>query len=297
MSNDARTVPQILAGLEDRGIATEGLSPVGVRPTLGRYIGQLWERRHFIWADSRHRVATQNSRNLLGNLWLVLRPMCDAAIYFVVFGLILQADRGVGNFAAYVVIGVLMFRSTMRSISQGPTTLRSGRSMIRAFSFPRAALPISSEIRDGLQMFWTIAVMLVMVMVLPPHEMPQTAWLWVAPIFALQCVLNLGISFVMARIGFLLPDVTQLMTMLGRVLMYGSGVIFPIDNYLTHPTAAAIIQANPIYQMLSMYRGVLMDGTAPAAQSWIILGAWAVGLFVAGFLFFWRGEATYGGER
>ncbi|WP_422115736.1 hypothetical protein [Brachybacterium sp. UNK5269] len=113
----------------------------------------------------------------------------------------------------------------------------------------------------------------------------------------MQWALNLGITFIMARVGFRFPDTVQLMSFVSRVLMYGSGVIFPIDQMLTHPVANAVIEANPIFQMLRMYRQVLMDGTAPPAESWMILGGWAGGLLLFGFLFFWRGEASYGDEQ
>src|SRR5699024_2799834 len=186
MPSGSKTAQMIVARLEAHGLQAKGLTPVGVRPSLGEYLAQLWQRRHFIWTDARHRVATQNSRNHLGSVWLVLRPMLDALLYFVVFGLILNMSRGVDTFAAYVVIGILMFRSTMRSISQGTSTLRSGRSMIRAFSFPRASLPISAELRDMLQMQYTIGIVLMMIMLIPPHELPRISWLLILPIYALQ---------------------------------------------------------------------------------------------------------------
>jgi teichoic acid transport system permease protein len=132
---EARAASQVVQALEARGLSTEGLSPVGVRPPLDEYLRELWDRRHFIWMDSRHRLATKNARNRLGRIWLVLRPVLDAALYFVVFGLIISGARGgIENFAAYVVVGILMFQSTMRSISQGPGLIRggsAGRSVMR----------------------------------------------------------------------------------------------------------------------------------------------------------------------
>jgi teichoic acid transport system permease protein len=180
--------------------------------------------------------------------------------------------------------------------------------MIRAFSFPRAALPITAEIRDALQMGYTFAVILVMIMLIPPiqgpgddwflpGEKPELTWFLVIPIFVLQFLLNMGISFFMARLGFVLPDISQTMTVVGRLLMYSSGVIFPIDRYLTNPAVAAIIQANPIYRLIQMYRQVLIDGTVPPPEAWAVLGLWSVGLLLFGFVYFWRGEATYGDER
>lgn len=298
MANDVRTARQIVDALDARGLQAENLSPVGVRPSLSEYLSQLWDRRHFIWMDARHRVATQNSRNRLGGLWLLLRPLLDALMYYLIFGIILsRVLEGVDNVPAFIIVGILMFRSTMRSISTGPAILSSGRSMIRAFSFPRASLPIAAELRDTLQMQYTIAVVLLLVMVIPPYESPEWTWFLVLPIYALQFFLNLGISLFTARIGFMIPDVSQLMSFVGRFMMYGSGVIFPIDKWSDHPAVMAIIQANPVYHMVVMYREVIIDGTVPAPEHWMILGAWACGLTLFGFLYFWQGEATYGGEQ
>ncbi len=298
MAIDVKKAPELMRALQDQGIDTANLSPIGVRPRLGTYLADLWERRHFIWMDARHRVATQNSRNRLGNAWLLLRPLLDAGLFFVIFGVILSATRtSIENYAAYIVIGVLMFQSTMRSIAQGPSIMQSSKAMVRAFSFPRAALPISAEIRDTLQMVYTVLTVLILIVVIPPHEWPQWTWLLIAPIFVLQFALNLGISFITARIGYSIPDIAQVMSVAGRFLLYGSGVIFPIDRFVNHPIVVSAIEANPIYQFITMYRQVLMDGTVPSLDSWLILGGWAFGLLVVGFLFFWLGEASYGGGQ
>ena len=74
--------------------------------------------------------------------------------YFVIFALILKVDRGMENFPAFIIIGVLMFRSTMRRSAEAHQ-LHSRKAMIRAFTFPRASLPISAEMRDALQMIFT----------------------------------------------------------------------------------------------------------------------------------------------
>src|SRR5699024_7914673 len=139
---------------------------------------------------------------------------------------------GIEHCRAYGGVGVLTLQATMRSGARVRGLLGRRSAMIRAFSFPRAAIPISWAVRDALQMRFTLPVALVMIMVIPPNEMPGWTWLLVAPIFALQMILNLGIAFLLARVGFVFPDASQLMGVVARFLMYGSGVIFPVEHYL-----------------------------------------------------------------
>ena len=64
-------------------------------------------------------------------------------------------------------------------------------------------------------MVYTTATMIVMIMVVPFHESPEFTWLLVPVIFVFQFFLNLGISLVMARVGFIFPDTAQFMSLIG----------------------------------------------------------------------------------
>src|SRR5690625_5096855 len=129
MANQPKLTFEIVRG--------EVLEPVSVRTDLATYIRELYERRHFILADSRARVASRGRQMILGQAWLVLKPMLDAGVYLIVFGLVLQTSRGIDFFLGYLIIGVFLFQFTARSLSQGANSLVDGRALIRAFRFPR----------------------------------------------------------------------------------------------------------------------------------------------------------------
>ena len=296
MVNEGRAFAELTRALDARGQDPRNLAPIGVRPPIGEYVRQLWERRHFIWYDSRQRAATQESRSKLGNAWLLLRPMLDAAFYWLIFGVLIGADRGVENFPAFIVIGILMYRSTASAITSGTGSMRAGRAMIRAFSFPRASIPISNVLQSALTAVVTTAAMCVAIILIPPHALPQATWPLIIPIFVLHMAMNLGITFITARIGFHLPDVSNIMSVLSRILMYTSGVIFPIERFIQDSTVAFFITLNPLYRVIDMARTVLIDGDVPGLDSWLILSAWIVVLTGGGFLYFWRGEEIYGRE-
>lgn len=296
MANEVKNASEVIDALERSGLDPSNLFPIGVRPPLGVYLRQLWARRRFIWYDSRQRTATENSRNILGNAWLILRPLIDAAFYFVIFGLLIKATRGVDNFPAFIITGVLVFRATAAAIGGGANLMRSNRSMIRAFNFPRASIPIASVLQSAMTAAFTMVAMCVAIWIAPPFAHPQITWFLLVPIFALQMLLNLGITFFTARIGFHLPDMANVLSVLSRLLMYGSGVIFPIERFITNDTVREIVTLNPVYRILDMARVALIDGNVPTLDSWLIVIAWTVFLLVLGFVYFWRGEESYGRE-
>lgn len=272
------------------------LKRVGERPPLRSYLAELWDRRLFIYVGARGEASTTHSRDRLGLLWLIIRPLLDAAFYFVIFALLLKVDRGMENYTAWLLVGLFMFQFTQRSMSAGVSLVRSSKSMIRAFAFPRASLAISNVTRELMLAMPSFLVMIILIAVIPPHALPTGYVLFMIPLLAIQLLLNLGLVLLLGRLGAMLPDFARLMSFIQRVLFYGSGVIIPITNFPLPPAVESIITGNPLFVMLEMYRSLLVYGEAPQGGQWLYLLAWAVGVLVVGFFAFWWAEEKYGRE-
>lgn len=283
--------------VEDLFGETKNLEPIGERTTLRKYFRELWQRRHFIWRESKNKVLNQTSNTFLGPFWLVANPLLMAAFYWVIFGIVLGISRGMDNFVAFVIIGILMFRFSSGIMSQATRAIESSRSMIKAFSYPRAAIPLALVVRETLGQFIVMAVMVIMILAIPPHVTIDATWLLFPVVFVLHIAINAGFAFFFSRLGYQMPDFAQAMSFITRILMYGSGVIFPVERFIQNELALTIVQANPIYMLLDAYRSILMEITVPAATTWWGLAAWAVGLVVFGFWYFWKGEEEYARER
>lgn len=291
-----RLSPELRRLLEDKYGDLSDLRRVGSRPPLREYFTEMWDRRHFVWTGARSKALTRYSNERLGGLWHVLRPLMDAIFYGVLFGVVLQVSRGMDNYIAWVIIGIFMFQLSSQAISGGVTLIRQSKSMIRAFAFPRATLAASEVLRQLMTSASAIAVMFLVIMAMPPHELPTVTWTFFPAILALHTVLNLGLTLFFGWLGAVLPDLSQVMSFVTRILLYGSAVIFPIENFVTDPTALAVVQANPIYIVLDMYRTILIAGGIPPASDWIELSAWAFGALVIGFTVFWASEERYARE-
>ncbi|WP_249670792.1 ABC transporter permease [Cellulomonas wangleii] len=279
------------------------LRPVASRPAFGEYLRLLWLRRHFIVADARAKVSTSNSGTLLGRVWLVLSPLLDAAVYLVIFGLLLRSSRGIDNFIGYLLIGVFLFRLTSRTVSTGARSLVAGRSLVRSFAFPRAALPLASVAREALAFVPTLVLLVVLILFTrpaaadtwaAPAELIGWRWLLVPLVLALQLAMNLGLTLIAARATARVPDLGQVIGVLMRFWLYGSAVFFSFDRFIDHPTLLRVVEMNPMFLVLDIVRDCLLYGQTPAWESWAVLSAWSVGLLVAGAVFFWRGEESYG---
>ncbi len=272
------------------------LRPVGRRPSLGSYLAQLWQRRFFIWADSRARASAENRNTILGRFWLVGKPLLDGLTFFLIFGLLLKASRGVENYIGFLLVGVFMFASSSTALTGGAAVMSSGRTLIRGFAFPRAAIPLAFAVRETLSMVPRLLTMFALIMLIPPHALPTRTWLLFPVLLVLQLMLNTGLVLYAARFTFAVPDLRLVLGFFTRLWMYGSGVMYSIERFVSHPTVMQVLELNPAYCVLEISRDLLLYDTMPELRLWLTLVAWAVATPVLGFLYFWQGEEEYGRE-
>lgn len=270
------------------------LTRVGAKPSFLDYLVSLWDYRHFVLFDARARVQTGNRRERLGSIWLILNPVLNGLTFYLIFGVILNASRGVENFIGYLIIGVFLFQMSTRAISTGARAIPSNTKVIQAFAFPRAALLLAVNIRELIAGFPVIITMLLLILLFPPGEEISLLWLTIIPVIFLQAIFNLGLGLFLARIVAKIYDVANVISFVVRIWMYTSCVMFSIDRFDPYPTAKAIIEINPLYQVLTIVRDAVLYSQVSPWQSWAILAAWAFGALAVGIVFFWRGEESYG---
>ena len=177
----------------------------------------------------------------------------------------------------------------------GTGAIRSGASMIKGFQFPRAALPISTVVRNFLDFMPSLLVMVIVLVIVPPLEVITWRVVLVIPVIVLQTIFNVGLACFLAWLGHKIPDLTNFMSIVSRFWLYGSGVFFSIEDRLgNHPALLEAMQYNPMHAYLTLVRNSLLYGVDSDPKMWIVGTVWAFALLIVGFLFFWRGEENYG---
>ncbi|MFJ8667314.1 ABC transporter permease [Streptomyces sp. NPDC093600] len=287
-------------GLSPAALAAKhGLSVSGARPGLFEYIRQLWGRRHFILAFSQAKLTAQYSQAKLGQLWQVVTPLLNAMVYFLIFGLILEADRGMSRevYVPFLVTGVFVFTFTQSSVMAGVRAISGNLGLVRALHFPRASLPISFALQQLQQLLFSMIVLIAIAVAFGSY--PSLSWLLMIPALVLQFLFNAGLAMIVARMGAKTPDLAQLMPFIMRTWMYSSGVMFSIPVMLADQPAwiADLLQYNPAALHMDLIRFALIDGYVSdnlPPHVWFATLAWSVLVGLGGFVYFWKAEERYG---
>ena len=307
--------------------ARYGLRPSSARPSLISYLRQVWQRRHFIVAYATARSVSMYTEARLGQLWQVLTPLLNSAVYYLVFGILFQANRGISHYTAFLVTGVFIFGFTERSIVVGSSVMRANLALIRALHFPRACLPLAYVLVEFQQLL--VSMLVLFAIVLSTGEPLTWYWLFLVPVLVMQATFNMGAALILARVGAGAQDVSQLIPFLTRIWRYFCGVMYSIASLpATLPEwAKNVLSLNPAAVYISLTRNAIMSSyrnDAPGAQPfnaakcavftakkipelqaychpdvvtselWLAGIGWAVVTLVVGVVFFWQAETRYG---
>ncbi len=307
--------------------AEYGLRPSSARPGLASYLAMVWQRRHFIIAYATARNVSMYTEARLGQLWQVLTPLLNSCVYYLIFGIIFQANRGISNYTAYLVSGVFIFSFTERSIVVGSSVMRANITLIRALHFPRACLPLAYVLVEFQQLLLSLLVLFAIV--LGTGEPLTWYWLLLLPALLMQATFNMGAALILARVGAGAQDISQLIPFLLRVWRYFCGVMYSINSLPAELPgwAKAVLSLNPAAVYISLTRYAIMAtfrADAPGAKPynalrcavfnakkipalqaychpdilpselWLAGAGWAIVTLVAGVLHFWQAETRYG---
>lgn len=271
------------------------LRPILATTSTAEYLRQMWDRRGFAVAMPLEEVRASHQDTLLGNVWHLANPMLSVGVYYLVFGVILDASGRIENYILWLTIGVFTFGLTQRSVLAGATSISANQGLMRAMRFPRALIPVSTVIGRLITFGFELGVLLVVALV--TGEGINRNLVVLPVIVAVHTSLNLGGAFIAARLNDSYRDVQQVIPFFFRLLMYLSGVMFSVQRFVEettdHPTLARLISLNPMVQILDLYRWAFM-GTPidPVRLGETVLISAA--LLVFGFRYFRSNELAYG---
>lgn len=267
------------------------LIELGARMPWREYLAELWSRRHFAVALAENDLRAQHMNSVLGQLWHLLNPAMMIAVYFFVFGVVLDARRGVDNYVTFLVVGVLVFRFAQNTIVGCVQSIGKNTGLIRSIQFPRALVPISVVLEELMAL---LPGLLLVVVVGAIDGVTPTWRLALLPVVILAAALfSLGAGLAGARAGASLTDLSQVLPHFFRVMFYVSGVLFSVHATIDNQVVRNLFALNPFYCIVAVTRWSML-ATPAGERVFAGLAVWAGVTLVVGAVWFRRGEHRLG---
>ncbi len=257
-------------------------------PPIVPYARELWRRREFAFELSRTELRAQHFNTVFGQLWLVINPVLLACVYFVLVDIIRPRPGGI-DFFAHLMAALFAYYFVSDAVRQAVKSVTSGGRLILNTAFPRTLLPLASVITAFKRFLPTLAIYVPVHIALGRPGGPEL--LYLLPIFLLFLVIASGMAMLVAALQVYFRDLKSFLPYGLRVWLYACPILYYAsevpDRY------EAILVVNPLAGLLTAWSDVLDRGVAPAAGTFLTGSAWALGLFLAGALFFISREREF----
>jgi teichoic acid transport system permease protein len=255
-------------------------------PNVREYLRALWDRRQFMRELASSDLRTQQSGKTLGSLWSVLNPLYQAGIYYFLYAMLRPGTNHA--FLPILIANFFFFGLSMAALGEGGSSVKRGRGLMLNSAFPRALLPVTA-VYKSLRLFVPAACVLAVIYPLVGGR-PGPGFFVLPLLFAIQVVMNVGIALAVSTYEVLVPDGSNLVQWLTRLLFFATPVIYPVA--LLPPAAKAVLQLQPLYPVFASYQAIF-GGGSPSPALVVEAAVWAGALLVIGGRAFLRHEREF----
>ncbi|QUX30073.1 ABC transporter permease [Nocardiopsis akebiae] len=256
----------------------------------------VWEHRKVVGLLVRRDLKVKYQQSVLGYAWTMLEPLALTGVYFVVFGVILNAQRGMpedapGGFLLFLVAGILPWNTFGAILSEAPRAMITHAKLITTMKVPREIFPIATVGTKFAEYLLTWPVLIIFVIFLGGRPSWEGVLVWLPLAVVLQFAFGLGLTLFLSAVNVLLRDVERLVRIASRILFYGSAILFPATMVLDSTTvpewAKTLFQLNPLLGIFEMHRAVWFAGFDELTPSTLALTSSVVGSVLMLIIGYW----------
>ncbi len=246
--------------------------------------------RYLVGAD----LKRTHADTVIGQLWWILDPILQVAVYYVVFDLIFR--RSTPDFLLFLLSGVLPWKWFNSAVTDSMGSVVGRQPLIRQVPFPKIVLPTSSTIA-GTVSFAIGLTSLAVVFLLYLHRL--TFWILTLPLIALvQFVFSLALALLLSAANSFYRDVANVVGHILRLWFYVSPILYTTDDLPHNPTVRFLYSLNPFTTLLTAYHDVIWGtptgaGHAPDFMALGVLLAVSLVLLMLAIALFKRVEPSF----
>ncbi|MEH3088066.1 MAG: ABC transporter permease [Microbacterium arborescens] len=271
-------------------LANEPLEPIAAGNGFWASLRAVVSHRQLLGLLVRRDIKARYKDSVLGLLWVLINPIVQLTVYYVVMGQFLGAARGIPDFAIYVFSGLTIYAFFSEMLSGSTASVVQNAGLVKKVYVPREIFPLASAGSASFTFCVQLLVLVTACIVLgaPPLS---SGLVFAVPAIALVLVYGLAAGIMLSALNVYLRDVqylTQVVLMLAMwasPIVYGWTMVNSVFDQFRFPGWLLEVYTNsPLtLAVLGFHRAFWVSGTPadyPPHLAIRMLVAFAVGLIV-----------------
>lgn len=234
------------------------------------------ENFYLIRRLSLYELKMQNKNNYLGMAWEIINPTIQVMIYWFVFGTIrnrapIEVSGEEIPFFTWLLAGFFLWIFFYQSVIQGSKSIYTRLRMLSKMNFPMSVIPnfvIFSK-------FYIHIIMVAITIIIFQFQgfFVNIYYLQFIYFIIASFCLIFSISLITSTLSTIIRDVHMLLNSTLRMMLYLSGVLWPITLLADFPLIMNLMKLNPLFYLIEGYRASFF-GTG-----WYFIEHWQYSLY------------------
>jgi lipopolysaccharide transport system permease protein len=223
----------------------------------------VWRYRSFVISSIAAEINNRVSRSRLGVLWIVISPLAQVAIFALILSAIMsERIPGIDNrfaYTIYLIAGFLPWYLFVEVMSRSVTMFVDNANAMKKIVFPKVTLAIVVLIVGLINNMIFFAAVALIYTILGHGIGAAIVWLPVLTILTGAFALSIGI--VLGTVNVFIRDVGQMVPILLQLGFWFTPIVYTAS--IVPELYRGLLQLNPLYWIVSVYRDVLVFQQAP----------------------------------
>lgn len=221
-------------------------------------------------------------------VWWILEPFCFMLIYTFIFGYVFNSKEQ--YFSVYIFIGLSMWTFFNKTVQASVKMIKGNKSIVAKVYFPKYILLLTRIWVNAFKMMVSFGIVAIMMVV---YRIPIT-WniLYAIPVILTLLLFTFGCGCFMMHYGVYVSDLSNITSILLRLLFYITGIFYNIEKRIP-VYGAAFNRYNPVAYLLTSMRQCLIYGQTPGRKLLLLWMAVSMLLVLLGIRKIYKEENSY----
>ena len=245
--------------------------------------------KSLLYELTRKNIKLKYRDSWLGIFWSFLQPLLTMAVLSVVFGNIFGAEREyIVCYPVYLFSGRLLFEFFTSSSKMALNSFRSNAAIIKKVYVPKYMYPLSGILSNFVTFSISILCYICVWIFFKLTGMSDGGELTLTPYvllffipMAILLMFVVGVGLILSILQVYFRDIQYIWDVFCTLLFYMVPAIYHINSIKSDWTRA-IIQINPLYSMIELFRQCVLYGEPMQWQMLLYALAWALGVLLIG---------------
>lgn len=224
---------------------------------MNYFISNLKKYGYFIFYSAKADLRAEVADSYLNWIWWVLEPFLNMCVYTFVFGVIF--DKKEPYFPVFIFSGLVVWSFFSKTLTSSVKLIRSSKGLITKLYVPKFVLLLEKMLVNAYKMLFSVAVLVIMIFILRVPITPKI--IYIIPIMIETAVFTFALSLLFMHFGVFIDDLSYAISILMRLWMYLSGIMYHIDKRLNPPLRDMIKIFNPMAMLVNSTHNALLYDT------------------------------------